>query len=130
MKVSFSGENYPRFGSDQAPQLSAVPSILLMLAIAAQLPVCRFAEASALRANSGYSQNRDRIAKPGLSRVIHSDLRRRTVGTAEASDSHRDHPTSAIACSVTVSSSAKPVFGICLSSRMGVELPCRSPLKR
>ena len=31
---------------------------------------------------------------------------------------------SAIADSVTVSSDANPVFGICLSYRMGVELPC------
>jgi hypothetical protein len=63
------------------------------------------------------------LLNPTLTR--HLGLRRRTVGTAETSYSHRDHLSTAIAGSVTVSSSANPVFGICLSCRMAVELRCR-----
>ena len=58
-----------------------------------------------------------------MSRNDKARLRRRTVGTAETSHSHRSHPSTAIAGSVTVSSSANAVFGICLSCRVGVELP-------
>ena len=65
------------------------------------------------------SLNRDRIAGPDP----HSGLRRRTVGTAETNYPDRDHPSPVIAGPVTVSSGTNPVFGICLSCGMGVELP-------
>jgi hypothetical protein len=69
-----------------------------------------------------YSLKRDRIAKPD---PHHS------FGAAPT-DGRRLNPVTlieitppAIAGSVTVSSSANAVFGICLSCRMEVELPCR-----
>jgi hypothetical protein len=71
-----------------------------------------------------YSQTAIELLNPTLTRHL-LGLRRRTVGTAETSYSHRSHPSTAIAGSVTVSSSANAVFGICLSRRMGVDLTCR-----
>ena len=69
-----------------------------------------------------YSLNRDRIAKPDP---------RHSFGAAPT-DGRRLNPVTLIeitspasAGSVTVSSGANPVFGICLSWRRAVELTCR-----
>src|SRR4051794_39530686 len=80
-------------GADSAPRFKLVSGG------SAPLPVIRYATIDLLN--------------PSLTH--HSGLPRRTVGTAETSYSHRVPAPTAIAGSVTVSSSANAVFGICVS---------------
>jgi hypothetical protein len=113
--------SWPATGRSYTPTLKIIPI--------SDLGCCRLSKPTLASAGligrdasiAAYSLNRDRIAKPDPRHSFGADRR----STAEPSYFHRDHASTAIAGSVTVPSSANPVFGICLSCRMGAELSCR-----